>query len=383
MGEERGIASALDMLYISACVLAGEVPKAQKLSGTDLKRLYDVSKFHSLSALVCEGIESFDYKLGESDKSIMQSFCTDRDMSVRKNLLLDFERSKLLSFFEAQGIWYMPLKGVVLKDMYPKMGLRQMADNDILFDESYRADVRAWFCEQGYKAESFGISNVDEYTKAPVYNYEMHVSLFDDDYSETKTTYYKDVKKRLVRRSEKNCSFDFTDEDFYIFFIAHAQKHFEKGGIGVRFLCDLYVYLKAKSADMDFSYIESELEKLELTDFECDFRELCAAVFSDVHGFCFDKLPQKLQQRLLYLISSGTYGTLEQKIKKGFAKYGKLGYLLLRIFPGTKVMKSYHPAFGKRWLLPVGWVYRAFVILFTKSGYALRVISSIIKTKRK
>ena len=36
----------------------------------------------------------------------------------------------------------MPLKGSVIKDLYPRMGMRQMSDNDILFDAERTKDVR-------------------------------------------------------------------------------------------------------------------------------------------------------------------------------------------------------------------------------------------------
>ena len=54
---------------------------------------------------------------------------------MRKALLFDAERKGILDFMEQRGIWYLPLKGVVLKDYYPAVGMRQMSDNDILYDE--------------------------------------------------------------------------------------------------------------------------------------------------------------------------------------------------------------------------------------------------------
>lgn len=44
----------------------------------------------------------------------------------------------------------MPLKGVILKELYPKIGMRQMSDNDILFDETYRKDVVRFMKNKGY-----------------------------------------------------------------------------------------------------------------------------------------------------------------------------------------------------------------------------------------
>lgn len=43
---------------------------------------------------------------------------------------------------EQRGIWYLPLKGIILKEFYPSVGMRQMSDNDILFDEAFAEQVR-------------------------------------------------------------------------------------------------------------------------------------------------------------------------------------------------------------------------------------------------
>ena len=64
-------------------------------------------------------------------------------------MLLDAERHRLEKNLTEHGIWYMPLKGSILKDWYPKFGMREMADNDILFDASKRKEVKAIFSGPG------------------------------------------------------------------------------------------------------------------------------------------------------------------------------------------------------------------------------------------
>ena len=72
----------------------------------------------------------------------------------------------------------MPLKGVILKELYPKIGMRQMSDNDILFDETYRKDVVRFMKNKGYHLKSGINAHCDEWVKEPVYNFEMHLNLF-------------------------------------------------------------------------------------------------------------------------------------------------------------------------------------------------------------
>ncbi len=375
--------TAIDMLYLSCCAITGEVPSTLRMQGLELEKIYALSRFHSVTALVCEGLELAKYIPDEKTKSIYSDFKNAKAMSVRRNLLLDSERAKIVGFLEKNKIWYMPLKGVILKDMYPKMGLRQMADNDILFDEDYRESVRDWFVDNEYEIDHYGVSNHDVYMKAPIYNYEMHISLCSDKHSKAQREYYKNIKSRLVGVNTSSCALMFTDEDFYIYYLTHAKGHFEGGGTGVRFLFDIYVYLKNKSDSMDMKYVKAELKKLGLSEFERDGRELAKAMLDDIHGFCDSSLTQRSREMLAFLLSSGTYGTYENLISRSVKTRGRLGYIICRVFPGRAVMKKYHPLFGHWLFLPFGWIYRAFVILFTRAGYALRELGKIIKTKRK
>ena len=65
-----------------------------------------------------------------------------RTKAIRKMAIMDAEQAKVLAQLEDAGIWYMPLKGAVLKDLYPAYGIRQMGDRDILIDPDRAEDVR-------------------------------------------------------------------------------------------------------------------------------------------------------------------------------------------------------------------------------------------------
>ena len=88
----------------------------------------------------------------------------------------------------------MPLKGAVLKDLYPKHDMRQMADNDILFDVTCQKEIRDYFVSHGYEVISYAKGNHDVYEKPPVYNFEMHTALFGAGHNEVWAKYYENVK---------------------------------------------------------------------------------------------------------------------------------------------------------------------------------------------
>ena len=117
---------------------------------------------------------------------------------------------------EDAHIWYMPLKGALLKEMYPKYGMREFSDHDILFDESRAGDVKAIMEKLGFSSKSFGYGNNDAYKKAPCLYFEMHRALFDFRHDEKLYKYYKNVEKRLLHGTGYERSF--SSEDFLYLF---------------------------------------------------------------------------------------------------------------------------------------------------------------------
>ena len=92
----------------------------------------------------------------------------------------------------------MPLKGSVLKDLYPENGMREMSDNDILFDASKREQSKVIMLSHSYTVEHYGEIYHDAYHKPPVLNFELHTVLFGEEYvNELIFMYYVDIKRLL------------------------------------------------------------------------------------------------------------------------------------------------------------------------------------------
>ena len=159
-----------DMIYLLSCAVNGITPDTARVQAIDLEQLYRLAKFHTVRAAVCIALE----KAGVHEPHFHESY----KKAIRKNIYLDTERAAIISSFEEQSIWYMPLKGSVLKDLYPENGMREMADNDMLYDAEKQQEVMEIMLSHGYTAKSVGESNHDVYMKPPVLNFELHTALF-------------------------------------------------------------------------------------------------------------------------------------------------------------------------------------------------------------
>ncbi len=380
--ETKKINAACDMLRLCVFALTVRGGETVDTSTEALAGVYKISAYNGLASLVSEGIDKLGIERTEENAPVLDAFAQARAMSVRKNILLDTERAVILSHLEENGIWYMPLKGAVLKDMYPKLGLRQMSDNDILFDGAYREQIHDYFVSQGYTSDHYMVDFHDVYHKQPIFNYEMHVELYGEKWVELQS-YYKDVKSRLIKDDDNAFGYHFTDEDFYIFLALHAYKHFAfSESIGARHLIDLFVYLRQKP-NLDFLYIENELNKLGVWQFDCDCRELVNEVFDNVESFDIYKLSDEKRKTLQAFMLNMFNISRAGQVENGIRKKGKFGYLMSRIFPGVEYMKKYKPFFARWYLLPFGWIYRAFDILFTRMGKTVGEMKMIAKSKQK
>ena len=347
MEKELYRENALSMIELVICSIKGEKPDTALIERLDLENLFKVCQEHILTACVAYALES----AGIHDNAFTQA----KEKAICKNILLDAERKKILARLEQEQIWYMPLKGAILKDWYPRLGMRQMSDNDILFDINARDTVRQIMQHRGFKMKR-ALDVVDEYLKAPIYNFEMHGELFMDYQVGSIADYYRKIKGKLLKDEDNSYGFHFSHEDFYLFMLAHEYKHFCLGGTGFRSLVDTYVFLTQFADDLDWAYIDTEAEKMGISSYEKKNRVLSAKVFDREN---LDEEEQVMLDRYIY---AGAYGTFEEGMRASINTVGegsKAKYILHRLFPTMEQIRLNWPFFYRhKWLIPVLWIYR-------------------------
>ena len=328
-----------------------------------------LSKHHSLMALLYQALVSTKAKVNEEYLKKLEPYYLN---NVRKVVLFEKEREDLYKYLNNNEIDYLPLKGIVLNDYYKDRNVREFADNDILF-ASGDDKIKDFFVKRGYTVKLYRKGCHDVYVKKPFFNYEMHRALFieNEDYPKF-VTYFKDYMSRTATKD--NHEKELKGEDFYIYFTAHTYKHYQGSGCGIRTLIDYYLYLNKES--LDFSYINKELEKLDLLDFSNKISSLSKKIFND------ELLNEDEEEALMFIASSGTYGTLEHSVSKGIKEKGRFGYYMSRIFPPYSFYKLAYPwAYKTGFLIPIAWLCRFFRILFKNPKKAKKELKMIRKQK--
>ena len=350
----------MDFIYLVSCAVNSEKPDSEKCAGMDLDAIYDLSRAHNLSAAAAYALEQVTELPHQYDQSMKKA--------IRKTALFNIERANVTTALESAGIWYLPLKGVILKEMYPQSAMREMSDNDLLCDSARMDDVKSIMEGLGFSCTEFGTSNHDAYTKPPMLEFEMHRSLFPDEHMPLFSEYFADIKQRLIPEGGSRCGYRMSDEDFYIYILCHLYKHYRFSGTGLRSPLDIYVFCRDRYESLDKGYLYDELDKLQLSAFENDLRELASKIFTH------QPLNDAQLSELNYFITSGSYGTAEHQrylytqrhLKGNDSKRAKRQLLHDRIFlSGDRLKQRYPVVYRHRSLYPLLLVFRPIRGVFT------------------
>ena len=310
---------------------------------------------------------------------------------MRKLGLFDIERGKICEKLNEAGIWYLPLKGIVIKDFYPEFGMREMSDNDILCDASKMAQVREIMEAFGYECEEYRLTNHDNYKKLPTLEFEMHRLLFEKDAVPEFDAYYENIIEKAV--CKESCEYALTDEDFYIYQLVHSIKHLYDSGVGLRALTDIYVFLNKFTARRE--YIDRELKALGIDREERVMASLAHKLFSPEKPLDELSFTPEEENILAIILQSGANGTLSQSIKNQASRdifaenteitgKNKRAYIRSRLFPKPEAYEISHPFFYKhKAFRPLLVFVRIGESLFRKKGELTRELKMLSRVSDK
>ena len=339
-----------------------------------MNQLIKLCKNHSLLPILYQACNKYNIQLNEKQKEYLKK---EYNVALMREVTQECEKESILNALTENQIKCMPLKGSLIKFLYPSPELRTMSDIDILFENKKTKKVKNILESLGYKCDKIGGTD-DEYKKPPFMNVEMHRIMVDGNF-ELIADYYSNIWDVIKPTKENEYIYEMSKEDFYIHMVAHVARHYAVGGIGIRFVFDEWLYLKAYEKELNFDYINSEFEKINLLKFANNFKQLSIKWFK---GLETTELEESMTK---YIFNSYTHGTIqnEQSVRialgdKGISNFKrkKFSYLLKLIFPSFKYMSNRNHILKKvPILLPYFYIQRLIVALFKKQ----KLVASSIK----
>lgn len=349
----------LDVIRYILNEQVNEVPLPS--SDMDWQGLFSFAKKHSIFNMLYYGVKELpdERKL---DKAFFAKLDYDTMHGIAIGVNQEEAEKEIEQAFEQAGIHLLAVKGICTRERYPFPELRTMGDIDLLYRASQTKDMQDVMRNLGYGDGDEGRKH-DSFFRPPCINIEMHRELLAAD--SKYYTYYADIWERVALKEGSQYIHQMSLEDEYIYSLLHLVEHFQNGGIGIRFVMDVYVYNHL--GNMNWDYVEAELRKLELFEFYQNISQLAERWFGDRNQQTEDD--ELIQQLEAYILSNGTFGTSRNAAATAVAKGGRTKFLLQTVFPNLENMKTMFPWLSK-WpiLLPYSWVLRGVRSVLFRGG---------------
>lgn len=327
----------------------------------DIECIYPVAAMHQVRALmfcgaVASGIDSGCPVM----KRLFDGLYSELLSSERQRE----QYTKLTALFEENAIDYMPLKGVLLKELYPQPEMRCMGDIDILVKPSQYEKIEKILIDLGCEHR---VDSDHEYiwrTQDGV-SLELHKRLIPS-YNKDYYAYFGDGWEIAKKADENGFLYKMTPEDEFVYLFTHFSKHYRDGGIGIKHLTDLKVYVDKVNPDIE--QIAEEMKKLGLYEFFQNVLRTIAVWFDGAEGDAKTDLVTKT------VIESGVYGLSRNKAASSVLREAANGVqdrsaarLFRMLFLPYKAMCEKYPYLKKYpVLLPIAYVVRIADAVFNK-----------------
>ena len=364
MDLQKQILNAVNMALFHRAVLPCGVPNSQEA-------IFALCKKQNITALVAEGLRlSGDYE------KLLPEFHRLSEKYLFQYAQQTVEMERIVYTLEQRKIPYILLKGARMRRFYPQPHLRTSCDIDILTEESDDT-IHALMADLGYHFTVDGITTLN-YSKPPAVEFEMHRRLFQ---SQTDFHgYFNHIWGRSVPADEGRVERLLTEEDFYVYMIAHLAKHVDKYGCGIRPFIDVYLYHQNSPTDFDRRKAEQILSEIGLLQFEQRILALTAAWFDT------GVLTEADERLTDFLFGAGLYGNSKISSANALRKEenhrkGRRAIFLRHVFPPMRIMRPMYPRLLKCGIfLPVAWLLRWCHLLFSggkKTAGTVRKIRSL------
>lgn len=321
--------------------------------------LYRLAKHHDMAHLAADAL-SKNHLLPEDEK-IRAAFENAHMMAVYREIQLTTTTKRICEALQHGRIPFVPLKGAVIRSLYPEPWMRTSCDIDILIHEDDLEKASQELINVGFTTD--GVRNYhDQSFFYGGVHLELHFNIQEN--MEQIDGLLADVWKHI----EKIDDMEYRETpEFYLFHhIAHMSYHFVSGGCGIKPFLDLWT-LRKNGYCVD-EKITPLLRKCDLINFYLAVNDL-----TDVwlEGKEHTDLTRQMES---YILSGGVYGNSENSNAAGAVrKKGKFRYLWSMAFPPFRTMRMLYPSLRKhKILLLFCYIHRFFSKLFGKNRKRVR-----------
>lgn len=343
------------LVHILKSAIDGQTPDPIP-DGIDENEFLRFCVFHKLENIVYLTVGN---NLSENAQKIMSE---RYNRSVFVSATQTYYLEEVENALAQNGIDYLVLKGREIVKLYPSEDMRQSADFDIYLGRENSKKAKDIMLGLGFEILSYTDTDEhDEYIADKVAMCEIHPVLIQNNHPWQ--TECNRISERLVKNEDKPHELKMSNEDFFLYNLAHTAKHMKFAGIGIRAFLDMWLIYKTYGESLNWDYLNKKLELANLDEFEKNTRKLCE------YWFCGKETDKTIEAMAVYVAESGWVGTHEQEKSTALAEAAgktesvqaaKLGKFKEMFFAPYDAMVVRYPILKKhKWLLLFCRIHRA------------------------
>ncbi len=334
--------------------------------GFELKDAIAAAQRHQILSLIYEGALLCGYS---AEDETMLSVFSQHVRSVLKCEGQQKEVARVEEAFRQHGIDYLPLKGCNMRPLYPKPELRAMGDADILIRTEQYPQISEILPELGFTMIAETDHELVWGSKKLVLELHKHLmpSANRDYHSYFGNGWH-------LARQQDGCRYAMSREDEFLFLFTHFAKHYRDGGVGCRYVLDLWLYRRTYR-QLDEAYIRRELTLLRLDVFYGHICNMIRWWFEDGQA---DAVTEYISD---FILSGSTWGDvashrlsqeLRASVALGSVRKERIRRWFFLAFPPADFLSRRYPILKKHpWLTPFLWPVRwVTAVLFRRKMFS-------------
>lgn len=288
--------------------------------------------------------------------------------------------AEILKLFNENNIPVIVLKGLVVREYYPKPDLRNMCDSDVIIHKNDLEKVRKLLLERHFVEEEDAGHHIAFLNGG--FNLEVHWTLANETFRKGQECFQEKIWDDAMKVKVGGIdTLSLGLEDLALHLCAHMASHMAISGFGVRQLADLVLLVEKKGNEIDWSNFKEKAEKSGLTQFSTGMFKVCNYLFDMEIPKALNIKNNRGDEEIIKLIvndifTGGVYGQRDLS----FSFRAQVGYdidddstfsmvkryIQVILPPPSKLSDRYAYAKKYKILLPAAWIHHIYVGITTK-----------------
>lgn len=338
----------------------------------DWRELFYLAEYHDISNIAYYALIGL---FGQVPEIWRTRFAKIFRKWVTVNRIQEKEILLLKAALEDEAIDYMFLKDWEMKRYYPQPDMRAVEEIRILIRLSDERTVKHLMRKLGYHHVTEEQEYTRVYYKSARFQIIFYLKLFADN--RKISPYFAKVWKKASPAAGYGHRYALGVDDFYIYMMSDICNAYAKGEAEARHILDIHLYLKKNQEQMNRTYIDTELGRLELIKMVKRLEDV-GALWLGVYEGDETRQCRDIEE---YVWSKGSYGResssellpmirdmeIWQIIENRKQRINKI---IRWFFPKSELMAGRYPVLARAGvLLPLFWLFR----LLSMVGFLIKI----------